>query len=228
MAPRAGTKQTTPPAANSGGNQPQGPLTQEDLDDLFLVHLAQARADNDALEKAMEAVRAVRKIRTRNRTLCRTDGFPLSELDSILSDEMLPRHEVEDREAKRLRMRGVAGQPGGSTEQMDLFQDSFAQREKDVAYWRGHGLMTGLRGAENDPAGNGVPQEHVQIWQEEWHAGQERLAKAWATKNRIEGGGKPEPKAEKPAAEPAPTGGEPKPSQPAAENDAEPTEDAAE
>jgi hypothetical protein len=188
----------------------QGPLTQDDLDDLFVVHLAQARKDNDALDAAMEAVRAVRKVRTRNRTVCRTDGFPLTELDNILADELLPRHEVEDREAQRLRMRGVAGQPGGSTEQPDLFKDSFAKRERDEAYWRGQGYTAGLRGLDQDPNKYDVPQEQHQAWLEDWHAGQKRLATAWETKARIESGGAPPPPPppedeEKPAERPAGT-----------------------
>lgn len=209
MAARAGKK--TPPASPPPppANPPthnQGPLTQADLDDLFLVHLAQARQDDDALEKAMEIVRGVRKGRTRNRTLCRTDGFPLTELDRILEDELLPRHEVEEREEKRLRMRGVASQPGGSMDQQDLFGDSFAQKEKDERYWRGHGLTAGLRGLEQDPSKHEVPPEWTQMWLEEWHEGQKRLAKAWETKARIEGGGAP------PAPEPRdPSNGAPKP-----------------
>lgn len=153
------------------------------------MHLAQARQDNDALDKAMELVRGVRKARTRNRVLCRTDGFPLSELDVILDDELLPRHEVEEREEKRLRMRGVASQPGGSLEQQDLFADSFAKAERDENYWRGHGLTHGLRGLDQDPDKYEVPPERRQMWLEEWHEGQKRLAKAWQTKARIEGGG---------------------------------------
>ena len=206
MAPRAGSKKTpTPPPPSGGTNQPRGPLDQSELDDLFLTHLAQARKDNDALEAAMEAVRAVRKIRTRNRTLCRTEGFPLSELDNILADELLPRHEVEEREAKRLRMRGLSGQPGGSTEQMDLFNDSFAQKERDEAHWRGHGYTAGLRGLEQDPAKHEVPPEYFQVWLEEWANGQQRLAQAWNTRQKIEGGGdRPEIASEKEWADAAP------------------------
>lgn len=189
MAAKAGTTPApTPSPAPPGHNQ--GPLTRDELDDLFIVHLAQARKDNDALEAAMEAVRAVRKGRTRNRELCRSDGFPLTETDSILKDELLPRHEVEDREAMRLRMRGIANQPGGNRDGGNLlpgFSDSFAQREKDEAYWRGHGLTAGLRGVEQNPEANEVPPEWHQVWMTEWHAGQKRLAKAWETKMRIEG-----------------------------------------
>lgn len=209
MAPRAGKKKTpplTPPSQTApppSSDHNQGPLTQSDLDDLFLVHLAQARQDNDALEKAQEIVRGVRKARTRNRVLCRTDGFPLTELDVILADELLPRHEVEEREDKRLRMRGVASQPGGSLEQQDLFSDSFAKAERDETYWRGHGLTHGLRGLDQDPDKYEVPPERRQMWLEEWHEGQKRLAKAWETKARIEGGGSP-PAAPAPAATDAP------------------------
>lgn len=208
MAPRAGKKKTppsTPPpptAPPPSSDHNQGPLTQDDLDDLFLVHLAQARQDNDALEKAQEIVRGVRKARTRNRVLCRTDGFPLTELDVILADELLPRHEVEEREDKRLRMRGVASQPGGSLEQQDLFSDSFAKAERDETYWRGHGLTHGLRGLDQDPDKYEVPPERRQMWLEEWHEGQKRLAKAWETKARIEGGA---PAPAKPGAEDTPS-----------------------
>lgn len=187
MAKKAGSPDAppilNPPATH---NEPT-PLTAGELDDLFLVHLATARADNDTLEKAMEVIRGIKKTRTRNRNLARTDGFPLVELDSILADELLPRHEVEDREAKRLRMRGVANQPGGSLEQGDLFNDSFAQAEKDEAYWRGHGLTVGLRGLEADPVKFEVPQEHHQTWMAERMEGQKRLAAAWETKKRLEG-----------------------------------------
>lgn len=203
MAPRAGHKRTTTPApapapANPAppGHNVGGPLTQDDMDDLFLIHLAQARKDNDALEAAMEIVRGVRKGRARNRNLCKTDGFPLSELDIILKDELLPRHDVEEREEKRLRMRGIAKQPGGSLEQGDLFNDSFSQHDKDKEYWAGHGFTEGLRGSEQDPGKHGVPGEFQQDWLQSWHSGQERLAKAWATKTRIDGGAAPETPAE--------------------------------
>lgn len=190
MAPRAGKKSApsaNPPTPTPPGHNAEGPLTQDDMDDLFIVHLAQARKDDDLVEKAMEAVRAAKKARTRNRTLCRTDGFPLKELDNILADELLSRSDVEEREAKRLRMRGVAGQPGGSLSQGDLFDDSFADAERDEAYWRGHGLTIGMRGLACDPEANGVPAERWQTWQQEWGAGQARLGRAMATKARIEG-----------------------------------------
>jgi hypothetical protein len=221
MAAKAGSPAPPPPSGNDdkniGHNSQAGPLTQEDLDDLFLVHLAQARADNETLEKAMEAVRAVRKIRTRNRNTCRTDGFPLTELDNILADELMPRSDVEEREAKRLRMRGVAGQPGGSLEpQQDLFKDSFAKREADEAYWRGHGKMIGLRGADPDITKYDVPGEFTQAWEEERREGTARLERAYLTKSRIEGTAEPEKPAEPtPPAEGAATpAGEPKPSEP--------------
>lgn len=194
MAPRTGRK--PPPPADPPATPPpsdhnqQGPLTQEDLDDLFLVHLAQARKDNDTIEKAKEALRAVQKIRTRNRNLCKTDGFPLKALDEILKDELANPSEVREFEDKRARMRGLANQPGGSLEQMDLFNDSFAQKERDEADWRGHGYTAGLRGLDNDVDTLnrlGVPAEFRQAWMDAWHEGQKRLAKAHATKMRIEG-----------------------------------------
>lgn len=194
MAPRAGQKTPPPPPspnpAPAGHNQ--GPLTQDDLDDLFIVHLAQARQDNDAVEAANEVLRGVKKKRTRNRVLCRTDGFPLTELDNILADELLPQHEVAEREAQRLRMRALANQPGGSLEPakdnlLPGFSDSFAKREQDEGYWRGHGFTAGQRGLEADVEKHGVPPEWHQVWLTQWHEGQKRLAKAWETKQRIEG-----------------------------------------
>lgn len=196
MAPRAGSKKKAPPpqAENDrvdvGGNRAPspGPLTQDEMDDLFIVHLAQARADNDVVENAMNIVRGVKKTRTRNRTLARTDGFPLKQMDEILADELLSRHDVEEREAIRQRMRGIAQQPGGNMIQADLFRDSFAQADKDDAYWAGLGLTAGLRGLEQDPSKYEVPQERWQLWLENWHEGQKKLAKAWETKTRIERG----------------------------------------
>lgn len=207
MAPRTGKKPkpAPPPSGDNPNIHPEhnsGVLTQEDKDDLFLIHLAQARQDNAALEKAMEAVRAVRKVRTRNRNLCRTDGFPLALMDEILKDEELAYHEVQERETIRLRMRGVANQPGGSLDQLDLFNDSFAASEAAEARWRGDGKLAGLRAADNsveEMDRRGVPPEWRQAWMEEWGEGQQRLARAFATKNRIEG--KPDPAAPEPAAE---------------------------
>lgn len=192
MAARAGAKRKDPPPApeNPGPKHNQTPvgLTQDEMDDLFIVHLAQARADNDVVENAMNIVRGVKKTRTRNRTLARTDGFPLKQMDEILADELLSRHDVEEREAIRQRMRGIAQQPGGNMIQADLFRDSFAQADKDDAYWAGLGLTAGLRGLEQDPSKYEVPQERWQLWLENWHEGQKKLAKAWETKTRIERG----------------------------------------
>lgn len=164
-------------------NQPDGPLTQKDMDDLFLIHLAQARKDNDELERAMEIVRAVKKIRKRNRNLAHTDGFILEEMDNILADEQLPRSDVERREDMRARMRGVANQPGGVLLQQDLFQRVADQTK----IWEEHGYTCGLRGADQDPQVQGVPAELHQAWMAKYGEGQKRLMDAWATKHKIDG-----------------------------------------
>lgn len=173
-------------------NQPDGPLTQKEMDDLFLIHLAQARKDNDELERAMEIVRAVKKLRKRNRNLAHTDGFILEELDNILADEQLPRSDVERREAMRSRMRGIANQPGGDLQQQDLFQRVADQTKM----WEEHGYTCGLRGADQDPQVQGVPAELHQAWMAKYTEGQKRLGEAFLTKHKIDGTEPPKVEAE--------------------------------
>ena len=73
--------------------------------------------------------------------------------------------------------------------QADLFSGSFTQRDKDDAYWSRHGLTAmACAGLEQDPSKYDVPQERWQVWLENWHEGQKKLAKAWQTKQRIDSG----------------------------------------
>lgn len=200
------------PPPNGEGHNSQGPLTQKDLDDLQLVHMAEMRQHNDALEKAMEAVRGVRKMRTRHRTVVRTDGFPIALMDEMLEDEELPLHEVKEREAKRSHMRGVANQPGGKVSDLPLIELA-QEKVNDEARWRGHGYTVGLRGADPDPTKYEVPGDMLQAWEEERRRGTSRLEEAFITKHRIEGT-TPEPKPDKPPEEgAAAAAGEPEPSE---------------
>jgi hypothetical protein len=207
MAPRAGTPKTPkkkpdlrvvgdegapPPAAENpngqlGANAPPGALTQDQKDDLQLVHMARMRKDNELLENALSAVKAVRKQRTLYRAEVRGDGFPLTLMDEVLEDELLPLHEVAEREEARARIRGVANQPGGSLQQGDLFDDSFQRAEEVKKRWGDHGYTAGLRGLEQTPDKHGVPQEHHQLWLERWSDGQARLGQAFVSKHQIDG-----------------------------------------
>lgn len=171
--------------------EPERPnVTQEDKDDLFLVHLAQARQDNEKQEVLKNALRVFNKQRTLRRAACRADGFPLAQLDEILKDELEDAEDVAKREEARARMRGLAGVAGGSKQQ-DLFDDSFAKREAHEQKWLEHGLLVGLRGANPDPGKYNVPPDLIQDWEAKRREGQDRLGKALATSMRM-GGPRPE------------------------------------
>lgn len=207
MAQKAGSKKTPPSPPNPMNGspapdpapldhntpkiEPPPGLTLSDRDDLQLVHMANMRKANDELEAAMEIVRGVRKRRTRLRNEVSLDGFPLSLMDEMLEDELLPRHEVEEREMKRSHMRGVASQPGGAV-QGDI-EEVIQRKERDATWWGDHGYRVGLRGADFcDPSKFDVPEEHWQVWQEQYGAGQKRLAKAWFTKSKLDGSAVPD------------------------------------
>lgn len=178
MANKAGSTDTPGP----GHNEPPAPLTAEDMEALFLKHLKTAREDNAAMEKAMEAVRAVRKRRNNNRNVCKTDGFGLKHLDQILLEEARARHENEADAKNRTFMRRVARLPvtGDDEEQLDMFTAVTAKGDqsldRDDAYWAGEGYTAGLRGLEADPAKYEVPPERGQVWLDARMQGQQKLA----------------------------------------------------
>ncbi len=165
-------------------------LTAEEKADLFLVHLAQARKDNDTLEQAMEVVRGVRKVRNRNRSLCHSDGFGLKHLDEILRDEGMDRDTREKDAALRTMMRRAAGMPVLGEAQLDLFAQNTNVPDAipdtiDQTNIRLDGYNAGLRGLEATPPEWVAPDDH-QTWLEEWGRGQTRIAEAMATKKKID------------------------------------------
>lgn len=171
------------------GHNERGGLSQAQWDDLLITHLAQGRQDNDAFEAAMEVVRGVRKRRTRNRNLVETDGYLLEEFDKILKDEQKPRAKREEEAAIRTSMRRAAGMPVLGAQQTDMFAASQivpdADGPADEARARADGYEQGLRGGENVWP-EWVAPENRQAWNEEWYRGQERLAKAMATRAEVD------------------------------------------
>lgn len=170
------------PTLAEGANQELG-LAVGDREALFLSHLATAREDDALLEKAMEAVRGVRKRRTRNRNLCSTDGFSLKVMDEILADEVRPEEDVAKDAELRTEMRAYARQPVLGPAQRDLF-DAIAPREpqgeKDEAYWNAKGFEVGFRGKQSgDPAEHGIPPGDPTQW---WTAGWQNAQAHWGSK----------------------------------------------
>lgn len=191
MASRAGTKAPASDREVNHQDNAPAPLTPEQREDLLLVHLAHARDDARTLEKAMEAVRAVRKLRNRRRNNCRTDGFSLKELDAILEDEAKDRLTLETEAELRTFMRMTAGVPVVGPGQLDLFDfggtttKGDPNLDKDDAYYRSLGYAAGLRGEEAVAPDYVAPEFH-QAFLGGRMDGQERLARGMKSYQEIE------------------------------------------
>jgi len=172
MARKAGSTDEPAPV---GHNAP--PLTKEDREALYIIHLANAREDNDKLAAAKAVFEAVKKARVLRRKALSSDGFDIHETDRILRDEERPRYEVEADEEIRHFQRTAANQPVGAQLELTFQNDSFTQQELDEAHWRGRGYTAGLRGADNDPPEECHPEFH-QVFREGWADGQEKLIKS--------------------------------------------------
>lgn len=221
MAAKAGSAPSAKGPVGYDDNEPIG-LTKEQREDLLLVHLAHARQDAAALERAMEGVRAVRKLRNRRRNDARTDGFSLKILDEILEDEAKDRTLLEAEAELRTFMRSTAKVPVIGKNQQDLFSfdgpttsKGDASLDQDDADWRGRGYAVGMRGGDA-VLPEGIPSEHAQAWLAGRMDGQERLAKGMKSYKEMEkkrkAPGAAAPKAAPPAA--AVTPKEPAPAEP--------------
>lgn len=188
MAAKAGAKNDSP---GPGHNEPPAPLTDEQRDALYLTHVAQARQDNLTLEKALEAVRAVRKVRTRNRNLCRTDGWPLAHLDRNLKREEMTYEELCAEAKVHAQMDRAQGLPTTGEEQIDLFGNAVTVKgdpslDHDDGYWAAIGYMAGKKGIDQ-AIPDYVPPEHGNAWHTGYADGQKVLADAWIVRKEIEG-----------------------------------------
>jgi hypothetical protein len=148
-------------------------LSEDDKVALFLSHLQTGRADNNALALAMEAVKAVRKIRNKNRNIAMNDGFSLALLDEIYEDETKGKG-LAEREAERRWMREVAGLPVGT--QLDLLKDTPAEVKDEIAA-EADGYQAGIRGADPKPPTTIHPRHHG-VWTKGYHDGVARNGKA--------------------------------------------------
>ncbi len=193
MAAKAGA-----PASNrevtTDHNEPT-PLTDEQREALYLTHVDQARRDNSAVDAAMEVLRGIRKGRTRNRTICRTDGFPLEKLDRNLKRENMDWDELVAEAKVHALMDRAQGLPTTGQEQLDLFGTALTAKgepslDKDDGYWAGIGYRAGKKGDVKTPP-DYVPPEYGQAWMAGWDDGQTALAKAWEMRNEMEARRKP-------------------------------------
>lgn len=183
MAAKAGTKKAAP--AGAGDNSEA--FTAEDREALFTHHLVQARKDATILEKAMEAVRGVKKARKKNREMCRMDGFALKYLDEILAEEQLSESDrVADAEMRTF-MRVTANLPVIGARQLDLFSGlapaSAESGPKTEADYRSMGYNAGFSATGPCVVPEEVPPgDPAQWWVEGWNDAQrtlgERLSKA--------------------------------------------------
>jgi len=189
MAAKAGTDSTPP----MGHNSPPVPLTLEEREALFHRHKKQAKDDNAAMEKAMEVVRGIRKKRNQNRNLCRSDGFPLKHLDTILELEGRAAHEnAADAEIRTMMFRASRlPVTGAEDEQLELAftpqtTNGTDSLDADDATWGGYGYSAGLRGDDGDPKAHDVPPERLQAWMAGWQEGQAKLMANLTTAKAIE------------------------------------------
>ena len=174
MANKAGSEA---PAPGPGHNEPPAPLTQEQMADLLLVHLATHRRVDKELDDAMNVVRGINKRRKRLRNDIKSDGFTLKYVDEVLHDEKKSRSDTEADAANRTFIRRVARQPvtGDDQDQLDLFNAKTTKGDVsldgDDAHWAGVAYAAALRGGEVSPAENGVPPERIQAWEQGLSAG---------------------------------------------------------
>lgn len=181
MAAKAGSDKDRPAGGASPGAG-HNLSEKEQQEALFLTHMEQARRDNAALEAAMVQVRAVRKVRNKNRTAMRGDGFPLEMVDRILEDEAKNNRGELAKEAEKERwMRQLVGLPVGG--QLDMFSDKQPVMGQDDVDIESSGYAAGVRGEEPKPPASMHPQYH-QRWLKAFHDGQERAA--WARSARGE------------------------------------------
>lgn len=168
-------------------NNPPPPLTAEDRADLLATQLQQHRAIDKTMDELAEKMRGVRKQRQRLRNEIKSDGHPLKYVDEQLRDEQKARHEQEDDAKARTFIRRVGhtpitGEP--DQDQLDLFNVKTSKGDtslvEDDARWAGLGLAVAMRGADPDPAANGVPPERLQAWEQGVTMGFERIGQAMA------------------------------------------------
>lgn len=156
-----------------GGKKGQAPgLTDDQKKALFLYHLDNCRKQNAALETAMEAVRAVRKLRNRIRHEAHGDGFPLKKIDEILFKEGLSQKDLEVEAELFHWMDKAAGVPVGG--QLELFAKTPVET-KDALDWEAEGFRAGLRG-HDATLPEAVPPRFHQSWLKGRMKGQEELA----------------------------------------------------
>jgi len=186
MANKAGK----PPIVNPPADHNAKPLTDDQRDALYLTHVDQARKDNAALEKAMEGVRAVRKVRTRNRTLCRTDGFPLEKLDRNLKREEMDWDELVKLAAVEAQMDRAQGLPTTGTEQLDLFgvprtSTGEPSLDRDDNWFAALGYRAGKMGADQ-AVPDSVPPQHRAAYEQGYGDGQKAVVAAWEIRKELE------------------------------------------
>lgn len=158
-----------------------GSLTPEEREALFLSHLDGCRQQDAALEKAMDAVRAVRKVRNKVRNAASKEGFPLKKIDDILKKEGMSQKDLQA-EAELFRwMDQMAGLPVGG--QAELFATTPVEI-RDGLDWEAEGYRAGMRAIDPVPPAECAPRHH-QDWMKGYHAGQERNAWALSEKGKI-------------------------------------------
>ena len=165
-----------PPAGSSAS------IPNRNEEAVFLSHLNKLRTQQNKVAEKKAALDAERSVMNDLFALAKADKFTRKDLQAILDDGAASRRDLTAEEERRAQLRLWAGLPAGT--QPDLFgTPSLAQ---DELYAEGQGYTAGLRGDGSEMPDNFAP-NHAPAWLRGYHAGQEKLAWAFA-----EAGGNPE------------------------------------
>jgi hypothetical protein len=176
--------QGTGDGAGVGHNS--GKITVDQREALWLRRLGECERVDAELEKAMAAVKEVRKKRNKVRAQTKEDGFPLELVDVVLNDMGQPAHVLQDKADLLEWLKVTAGQPvanSGPSTQGDLFERK-PDEGRDLISAETDGYQAGRRALEKRPP-DWVDPIHHQAWLREYDAGQERNAWALAESDKI-------------------------------------------
>lgn len=171
--------------ATPDGDDAKSIPNSDNMEAVFLSHLNKLRAQQNKVAAAKTAYDAERSVMNDLFALAKADKFTRKELQAILDDGAASRRDLTAEEERRAKLRTWAGLPAGS--QADLFENTPSAAIDELTV-EGHGYTAGLRGDDSAMPEQYAP-HHAQAWLRGYHAGQEKLAWAFA-----EAGGKPDHK----------------------------------
>jgi hypothetical protein len=168
------------PKADQGpGEGHNSGITAEQKEAVYRVRMAAVRRTKADVDRALAAVKAVRKHYTTARNEFKRDtGIELQDLDFILRRAELTRGDIGKRQDDVNYMLEMEGLPVGGQSSMFAAFDKRPTLIRDQSDWEAEGRRAYNRGAERDPVN--VPGEFHQAWLTGYAAEEERTIWAMA------------------------------------------------